>query len=87
MVLGLVALKRGNIVDAKRYLLESGKTKGSPVLGSFGPDFMLAHALLDAGERETVAEFLTECKGFWTMATQDGRLDTMIGEVSKGGKF
>lgn len=87
MVLGLVALKRGNIVDAKRYLLESGKTKGSPVLGSFGPDFTLAHALLDAGERETVAEFLTECKSFWTMATQDGRLDTMIGEVSKGGKF
>ncbi len=87
MVLGLVALKRGNTVDAKRYLLESGKTKGSPVLGSFGPDFMLAYALLNAGERETVAEFLTECKSFWEMGTRDGRLDTMIAEVRADGKF
>ncbi len=87
MVLGLVALKHGNVFDAERYLLESGKTKGSPVLGSFGPDFTLAHALLDAGERETVAEFLTECKSFWTMATQDGRLDSMIAEVRTDGKF
>ena len=87
MVLGLVALKRGNVADAKRYLLESGKTKGSPVLDSFGPDFTLAHALLDAGDRETVAEFLTECKGFWTMGTQDGRLDTMIAEARAEGKF
>jgi len=82
-----VALKRGNVVDAKRYLLESGKTKGSPVLSSFGPDFILARALLDAGERETVAEFLAECKSFWTMGTQNGHLDTMIAEVRAEGKF
>jgi TonB family protein len=83
MVLGLVVLRQGNVAEARRYLLESGKTPGSPVLGSFGPDLTLAQELLQKGERDTVLEFLTLCKGFWKMGA--GRLDAMAAEVRKGG--
>ena len=85
VVLGLVALRQDNVADARRYLLESGKTPGSPVLGSFGPDFTLARELLEKGERDTVLEFLTLCKGFWKMGGD--RLDAMTAEVRKGGTF
>jgi len=85
MVLGLVALRQGNIAEARRYLLESGKTPGSPQLDSFGPDLTLAQELLEMGERDAVLEFLTLCKGFWKMGAE--RLDAMAGEVRKGGTF
>jgi len=85
MVLGLVALRQGNVAEARRYLLESGKTPGSPVLGSFGPDLTLARELLEKGERDAVLEFLTLCKGFWKMGAD--RLDSMTAEVRKGGAF
>jgi TonB family protein len=85
MVLGLVALRQGNVTEARRYLLESGKTPGSPQLDSFGPDLTLAQELLEKGERDTVLEFLTLCKGFWKMGAD--RLDAMAAEVRKGGKF
>ncbi len=83
--LGLVALRQDNVTEARRYLLESGKTTGSPQLGSFGPDLTLARELLDKGEREAVLEFLTLCKGFWKMGAE--RLDAMAAEVRKGGTF
>jgi TonB family protein len=85
VALGLVALRQGNVTEARRYLLESGKTPGSPQLGSFGPDLTLARELLDKGERDAVLEFLTLCKGFWKMGAD--RLDAMAAEVRKGGTF
>jgi len=85
MVLGLVALRQGSVPEARRYLLESGKTPGSPQLDSFGPDFTLARELLEKGERDTVLEFLALLKGFWK--TGADRLDAMAAEVRKGGTF
>jgi hypothetical protein len=85
MVLGLVALRQGNIPEARRYLLESGKTPGSPVLGSFGPDLTLAREFLEKGDRDTVLEFLALCKGFWKMGAD--QVDAMAAEVRKGGTF
>ncbi len=85
MVLGLVALRQGNVPEARRYLLESGKTPGSPQLDSFGPDLTLARELLEKGEPDAVLEFLGLLKGFWKMGAD--RLDTMIAEVRKGGTF
>jgi len=63
--LGRAALYAGEREEAKRHLLASGRTQGSPVLGSFGPDMTLAKELLLAGERETVLEFLLACERFW----------------------
>ncbi len=64
-VLGKVALHRGDIKAAKEHLLDSARVKGSPVLGSFGPDFTLAKALLQRGERQVVQEYLNLCERFW----------------------
>jgi len=83
MVLGLLALHDGNVEQAKHYLLESAKTKGSPVLGSFGPDFRLARALVQKGEREVVLQFLDLCRAFWKMGAE--KLDAMIATVRSGG--
>lgn len=44
MVLGRVALRRGDIEAAKRELLEAGKTPESPQLNSLGPNRSLACA-------------------------------------------
>ncbi len=67
MVLGLVALHEGDLEAAKKYLIESGKTKGSPQLDSFGPNMILAKALLEKGETDAVIEYFTLCGNFWEM--------------------
>lgn len=51
--------------EAKQLLLESGATKGSPVLGSFGPNMTLARDLLQNGETEVVLQFFELCEKFW----------------------
>jgi hypothetical protein len=64
-VLGMLALKRGDIAGAKHYLIESAKTPGSWRLnGAWPPDPSLARELLTLGEREAVCEYLDLCKVF-----------------------
>jgi hypothetical protein len=84
MVRGLVALRSGNLRQAAQDLVEAGKTTGSPVLNSFGPNLILASELLEKGERDAVLEYLSECKKFWTLGA--GRLDTWIDLIRSGGK-
>lgn len=72
MVLGQVALKRGDVAAAKDYLLRAGRTPGSPQLDSFGPNMSLAQDLLQIGEREVVLEYFDLCAAFWEM--ERGRL-------------
>jgi len=71
-ILGLVALREGRIEDASGHLLASGRTPGSPQLGSFGPDMTLASELLAKGRREVVIEYLDLCEKFWKMS--EGRI-------------
>jgi TonB family protein len=85
MVLGLASLRQGSVSQARQYLLESGKSTGSPMLASFGPDFALARELLAKGERDAVVEFLTECKGFWKSGAE--QLDAMIEAARSGRTF
>lgn len=66
-VLGRIAVRQGRLDDARRYLIEAGKTPGSPQLNSFGPDMGLAQDLLKRGERATVIEYLNLCRRFWEM--------------------
>jgi outer membrane lipoprotein-sorting protein len=84
MVLGLIAMRQGNVEQAKHYLLESAKTKGSPVLGSFGPSMTLAGALFEKGERDAVLQYLQACRSFWTMGTQ--RLTDWTAAIQAGRK-
>ena len=57
-ILGLAALREGNVVLAKEHLVAAGETPGSPQLDSFGPDLKLARALLKQGERQAVLQHL-----------------------------
>ena len=63
--LGLIALHEGKPDEAANYLLAAGKTPGSPQLDSFGPDFMLAKELLQAGQKEAVLQYLDLVGNFW----------------------
>ncbi len=64
-VLGCIALDEGRTEEAKRHLLAAGKSNGSPVLNSFGPNMSLARDLLEKGEQETVLQYLELCRKFW----------------------
>jgi hypothetical protein len=84
MVAGRVALRRDHDTElAKSSLLAAGGTEGSPNLNSFGPNMSLAKDLLEAGERDTVLEYFTLCRSFWTMGTQ--KLDNWSATVKGGG--
>ena len=73
LVLGRIAVKEGRIDEAKKFLIEAGKSKGSPQMDTFGPNMSLAKDLLEKGEREAVLEYFELCRKFWEM--HRGRLD------------
>jgi hypothetical protein len=81
-VLGRIALKRGDIKLAGKYLLLAGETPGSPQLNTFGPNLTLAKELLAQGERESVLKFFRLCKQFWEM--DGGKLDKWSAEIRAG---
>ncbi len=58
IVLGVVALENNQLEDAKQFLLKAGDTKGSPQLSTYGPNMMLAKALLKRGEKNVVIKYL-----------------------------
>ena len=70
--LGLHLMFLAWVAEAKRLLLEAGKSPGSPQLNSFGPNMLLAKELLAKGEQEAVIEYFDLCAKFWK--PQDGRL-------------
>jgi hypothetical protein len=80
LVLGRIALDEGRVEDAKRHLLAAGKSRGSPVLGSFGPSMTLAKDLLEKGEQETVLQYLEMCGKFW----QSSELENWTKEIHAG---
>ena len=65
LILGRLALKGGDIEQAKHFLIEAGKTPGSPQLDSFGPNMTLAKELLEKGQTEVVLEYFDLCAKFW----------------------
>ncbi|MHB8521610.1 MAG: M56 family metallopeptidase [Limisphaerales bacterium] len=82
LILGRIAVREGRLAEAREYLLEAGKTPGSPQLDSFGPNMSLAKDLLEKGEKETVLAYLKLCGVFWTMGAS--RLDAWTKEVTDG---
>jgi uncharacterized membrane protein YeaQ/YmgE (transglycosylase-associated protein family) len=82
LVLGRIAVRDGRIEEAKNYLLEAGKSSGSPQLDSFGPNMSLANDLLQKGERDTVLQYFGLCRKFWRM--DYGKLNDWSDEVKAG---
>jgi hypothetical protein len=62
ILLGRVALRRGDLDEAKSRLLAAGRTPGSPQLDSFGPNMALAEELLQRGEKQVVLEYFDLCE-------------------------
>jgi len=82
MILGRIAVEEGRIEEAKRHLIASGKTRGSPVLGSFGPNVSLAKDLLEKGEQQVVLEYFESCRKFWKMG--DKQLNEWTKDIHDG---
>lgn len=80
ILLGQIALRQKDVNTAKRELLEAGNVTGSPVLGSFGPNMLLAKELLDKGEKETVLQYFEKCRAFWNNA----QLNKWVTEAKAG---
>ena len=83
MILGRVAVRRGDIEKAKTYLIRAGNAPAGPGLGGFGPNMSLAKDLLEKGERETVLEYLELCKRFWRYPRKP--LERWIQTIKSGG--
>lgn len=81
-VLGRIAAQQGNVQKAGQYLLEAGRTPGSPQLNSFGPNMTLAKELLERGQSTVVIQFFVLCKNFWTL--DRGKLDEWSAAVRSG---
>lgn len=81
-ILGQIALLSDDVKEAKRRLLEAGKTYGSPQLDSFGPNMILANELIKRGEKETVLEYFELCSKFWKMGGD--RLKEWSAQVKDG---
>ena len=82
LVLGRLALKDGQMEQAKAHLLAAGHSSGSPVMGSFGPNMSLAKDLLEKGETETVLQYFDLCRAFWKSHPE--KLDRWAAEVKAG---
>jgi tetratricopeptide (TPR) repeat protein len=82
LLLGRCALAKGEIEQAKQYLIASGKTKGSAILASVGPSMTLAKELLERGETDAVLEYFQLCTSFWHHP--DSPLDQWSDEVKRG---
>ena len=79
-LIGLVTLfEEDDVAGAKDFLIMSSQMRGSPQLNSFGPNMLLAKALLERGEFEAVELYLEHCRSFWEMGITT--LDTWIREV------
>ncbi|MCE3002233.1 MAG: hypothetical protein LW860_05965 [Xanthomonadaceae bacterium] len=83
--LGLVALARGDVDAAERFLEASGKSNGSPQLDSFGPELDLADALLQRGRTAAVVHYLKDVQRFWK---DDGAalVDVWLAQIERGEK-
>ena len=62
---GRIALRVHQPKAAAVFLLEAGRTPGSPQLDSFGPNMLLARELLEAGERDAVLQYIDLVSKFW----------------------
>jgi tetratricopeptide (TPR) repeat protein len=82
IALGHVALHKDDVAKARQFLAEAAKTPGSPQLDAYGPDFTLARALLERGERKAVLSYLAEVKRFWS--TGQDQLDTWSADIQQG---
>jgi tetratricopeptide (TPR) repeat protein len=82
IVLGRVALQKGDAKTAGNDLVQAAAIVGNPHLDTFGPNMMLARELIRKGDRKPVVEYLDSCGKFWK--TGDKKLQRWRAEVKVG---
>jgi hypothetical protein len=82
LILGRVALRRGELKRAGEYLLAAAGVEGKGPLSSFGPNMMLAQELLEKSQRAVVLEYFRLCGKFW--AYDRGQLALWTEQVKAG---
>ena len=81
-ILGFIALENNDITQAATYLMEAGKSTGSPQLDSFGPNLDLANELLLHGQTEAVVDYLLGVRKFWD--GKESMIDEWIQKIRSG---
>ena len=84
LYLGLIAMNAREIDKAKDYLIRSGKVPSSPQLKTFGPNMLLAKALLEQGESAIVLDYLELCKSFWGKVFRLGKIRKWKNAIKAG---
>jgi tetratricopeptide (TPR) repeat protein len=64
-ILGRVALRSGDMIHAKQYLLDSADARAARDIAFSGPTLILAKELIEQGERDAVVEYLEHCLELW----------------------
>jgi hypothetical protein len=82
LALGRVALREGDLVASRKFLVRAGETPGSPQLDSFGPNMILAKELFERGERQVLLEYFRLCDRFWDLDW--GKLGRWSKQVNEG---
>ena len=82
LILGRVALRRGDLKGAGEYLLAAAQIEGQGALSSFGPNMALAKELLEKDQRDVVLEYFRLCAKFWSF--DRGQLDKWTAQVKAG---
>jgi len=83
ITLGRIALRGGDLAEARKHLIQASQSQGSPQLDSFGPNMMLAKELLEKGERDAVIQYFQKCASFWK--NDRGQLEQWAATVREGG--
>ena len=67
VVMGVLAILKGDTKLASEHLLAAGRSPGSPQMNSFGPNMTLAKWLLEENREDVVLEYLVLCRAFWSL--------------------
>ena len=84
LILGRIALREGNIEEAKNRLIAAGTTPGSPQLDSFGPNMALAKELLEKGEQDVVFKYFLICSNFWDSERARDKISKWSDQIKEG---
>ena len=84
LILGRIALREGNVEEAKNRLIAAATTPGAPTLNSFGPNMALAKELLEQGERDIVFKYFFLCSNFWDTERAQEKMTMWRDEIKEG---
>jgi hypothetical protein len=77
-VLGMLALRQGDLASAKSHLIEASKAPVSWQVKELEPDFTLAEQLLEKGEREAVCAYLDNLKAAANSVKRSPKRDALL---------